>query len=182
MTRTAHRNRRATGWTVVRSGTAHGFVAWFDTVLTEDVGFSNAPGGGPLLYGNVFFTWQEPVAVACDDAIAVSLLANLLGDDYIWRWNSRVMDSPGTAEPRTEFSQSSFVGPPALERLRRGAAGYVPVLNGREEVDRFILDHIDGKRSLRDISETVASHFPTEFSTWEVAMEAVGELARRYSR
>ena len=43
------------GWTVARSGTAHGFVAWFDTILTEDVGFSNAPDGEPLLYGNAFF-------------------------------------------------------------------------------------------------------------------------------
>lgn len=169
-------------WTVARSGIAHGFVAWFDTILTQDVGFSNAPGGEPLLYGNAFFSWQEPVAVARGDEVAISLRANLVGDDYIWRWNSRVMGSPGTAEPRAEFSQSNFAGPQTLERLRRGAAGYVPVLNGRQEVDRFILDHIDGKRSLRDIAETVASHFPTEFSAWEVALEKVDELALRYSR
>ena len=169
-------------WTVARSGTAHGFVAWFDTILTEDVGFSNAPGSERVLYGNAFFSWQEPVAVAPGDAIAVSLRANFLEDDYIWRWNTRVMGSPGTAKPRAEFSQSNFVGPPALERLRRGAASYVPVLYGREEVDRFILDHIDGNRSLRDIAEAVASHFPTEFPTWEVALETVGELAHRYSR
>ncbi len=170
------------GWTAARPGTAHGFVAWFDTILTQDIGFSNAPGGEPLLYGHAFFPWQEPVAVARGEAIAVSLRANLVGDDYIWRWNSRIMGSPGTAEPRAEFSQSSFVGPQALERLRRGEAGYVPILNGRAEVDRFILDQIDGKRSLREIAEAVASQFPTEFQTWEAALAAVGELSFRYSR
>jgi len=169
-------------WTVARSGIAHGFVAWFDTMLTENVGFSNAPGGEPLLYGNAFFPWEEPVAVVRGDAIAVSLRANLVGDDYIWRWNTRVMGSPGTAEPRVAFSQSNFIGPQALERLHRRAASYVPALNGREEVDRFILDHIDGKRSLRDIAGLVTSHFPTEFSTWEIALETVGELSLRYSR
>ncbi|MGI8704729.1 MAG: 50S ribosomal protein L11 methyltransferase [Sphingomicrobium sp.] len=169
-------------WTVARSGTAHGFVAWFDTILTEDVGFSNAPGGEPLLYGNAFFPWQEPVAVVRGDAIEVSLRANLVGDDYIWRWDSRVTGSAGTAEPKAEFSQSNFLGPQALERLRRGAASYVPVLNGREEVDRFIIDHFDGKRSLRDIAEAVASHFPDQFPSWEVALGAVGELSFRYTR
>ncbi|MGH9580755.1 MAG: 50S ribosomal protein L11 methyltransferase, partial [Terriglobales bacterium] len=31
-------------WTLERPGTAHGFAVWFDTVLFQDIAFSNAPG------------------------------------------------------------------------------------------------------------------------------------------
>jgi protein arginine N-methyltransferase 1 len=31
-------------WTVARTGTAHGIVAWFDTILAPGVAFSNGPG------------------------------------------------------------------------------------------------------------------------------------------
>jgi protein arginine N-methyltransferase 1 len=167
-------------WPVHRAGTAHGFVVWFDTILMEDIGFSNVPGGEPLLYGNGFFPWLEPTPVAVGDAVSVSLRGNLVQDDYIWRWNSRIMSPTGSAEPRAQFSQSNFTGPRELERIRRGAASYVPIPTGREAVDRFILERIDGIRTTRSIAEELSSHFPAEFPTWEVALEAVGELSCRY--
>jgi protein arginine N-methyltransferase 1 len=175
--------RAQMAWTVARSGTAHGLVAWFDTILTQNVGFSNAPGEKPLLYGNAFFPLQQPVDVSKGDAIAVSLQANLLTDEYIWRWNTRVTSAQGAVEPKAEFSQSTaFVAAHALEGLRRGEASYVPVLSGREQLDRFILDQMDGSRSVGDIAEAVTAHFPMDFPTWEDALGAVGEMSRRYSQ
>ena len=37
--------------TVERRGTVHGLAVWFDTVLAEGIGFSNAPGQPELIYG-----------------------------------------------------------------------------------------------------------------------------------
>ena len=168
-------------WDVARPGTAHGLIAWFDTILTEDIEFSNAPAEKPLIYGNAFFPWPEPVPVAPGDKISVSLRANLLDADYIWRWKSRVWEAAGS-EPKAMFSQTSFPGPQALEQLRLRAASYVPILNGVEQVDRFILDCMDGKSTSREIAEAVANRFPGKFASWETALDAVAQLSLRYAR
>lgn len=113
-------------WTADRSGIGHGFVAWFDTILMGEIGFSNAPGQKPLLYGNAFFPWQEPVSLAAGDAISVSLRANLVEDDYIWRWNTLVTAATGEGETKAEFSQTNFTGlramiaSPGRGKLRAG--------------------------------------------------------------
>src|SRR5579872_6791366 len=64
--------------TLVRAGTAHGLCLWFDTELIDGVGFSNAPGGPELIYGQAFFPFPEPVAVASAGRIAVTLDARLI--------------------------------------------------------------------------------------------------------
>jgi protein arginine N-methyltransferase 1 len=38
-------------WVVEEPAVAHGLLLWFDTVLAEGVGFSNAPGGAEMLLG-----------------------------------------------------------------------------------------------------------------------------------
>jgi len=79
-------------WTVEREGTAHGLAAWFDAVLGEGVTLSNAPGGPELIYGQVFFPLLRPVELAVGDGVAVRLSADLVGEDYIWRWETRVLE------------------------------------------------------------------------------------------
>lgn len=170
------------GWTVARPGTAHGFVAWFETKLIEDIGFSNAPHEKPLIYGNAFFPWQEPIPVSVGDQISVSLQANLIDDDYIWRWNSRITGSSGRGEARAEFSQSNLCALRALETVRLTGANYIPILRGREEIDRFILGRMDGSASSRDIAEAVKIRFPEKFPTFEGALDAVADLSLRYCR
>lgn len=170
------------GWTASRAGTAHGLVAWFDTMLMDEIGFSNAPGEVPALYGNAFFPWQEPVAVAAGDKISVSLRGNLVADEYIWRWKSQVAEPEHTGKLKADFSQTNFTGPLMIDTLHLSAASYVPVPNDRAEVDRFILDHMNGQVSSREIAEAVAARFPNTFQRWELALEAVAELALRYCR
>jgi protein arginine N-methyltransferase 1 len=170
-------------WTASRSGTAHGLVAWFDTILREGIGFSNAPSEEPALYGNAFFPWQEPVGLATADEISVTLQANLIADEYIWRWKSRVAVPENVGKPKAEFSQANFTGPLIMnETLRLSASSYTPIRNGRAEVDRFILDQMNGKRSSREIAEAVTVRFPGMFQSWELALEPVAELALRYCR
>ena len=36
--------RGTLNWTIERAGIGHGLLVWFDTELTDEVGFSNAPG------------------------------------------------------------------------------------------------------------------------------------------
>lgn len=165
-------------WIAERSGIGHGFVAWFDTILLKDVGFSNAPGKDRLIYGNAFFPWQEPVDIIAGDGIAVSLRANRAQGDYIWRWNTVI--TRGAVE-RARFTQSNFSAIRALGSHRLREASYVPRHIEQVNIDSFILNCVNGTRSAREIAEIVAARFPEAFSNWEGALDTVIDLLDRYT-
>jgi protein arginine N-methyltransferase 1 len=92
-------------WNVSRAGTAHGIAIWFDAELTDGVGFSNTPEGPELLYGTAFFPFRQPLTVAAGDQISSYMRADVVGDDYVWRWNSSL-------NGKLQFEQSTFFGMP----------------------------------------------------------------------
>ncbi len=111
---------------VTREATAHGMAVWFDTELTEDVGFSNAPGEPELVYSNTFFPWPTGLRVAAGDVVEVDLKANLVGSHHLWRWETRVFDGGSHTERHPLWRQSTFHGVPlslatlhAVDRERR---------------------------------------------------------------
>jgi type I protein arginine methyltransferase len=168
-------------WTVTRPSAAHGFLAWFDAVLTGAIGFSNAPGRPQLLYGQAFFPWLEPVDLAAGDRVTVHLRARLVGDDYVWNWDTMVHDGAGAA--KASFRQSTFFGVPLSPRaLQQGAAGHVPALGAEGTLDLFILSLMDGRRTLGDIARDVAERHAERFPRWEDALGRVSELSKKYGR
>ena len=170
-------------WTMERSGTAHGLLAWFDAELAPGIGFSTAPGGPGTVYGQAFFPLAEPVALAEGDSVEVELRADLVGDDYMWRWNTVVREGGGLGpQVKARFAQSTFLGgvlSPA--GLRKRAADFVPVLSPRARVDATILGLMDGTRSLEAVARAVAERFPERFRSWEDALGRVGELSERHA-
>ncbi len=168
-------------WTPIRSGTAHGLCLWFDTELCEGVGFSNAPGGPELIYGHAFFPFNQPIVVESDDLITVALDARLLGDDYLWRWDTQI--SNAADEEKARFRQSTLAGLPLTPgTLRKRAADHVPRLDADGELDRFILSRMDGILSLEVIARQTAEAFAARFPTWLDALPRVGELSQKYGR
>lgn len=167
-------------WTAERSGVGHGFVLWFDTILYQDIGFSNAPGEAPMLYGNAFFPWQEPVEIAEGDVVSVRIRGDLVDGDYFWRWDSRIeRRGPGPAQT-IRFAQSNLSALRAMKSFRSRGSNSVPAFSQRVEIDRLILDSIDGHRSSQAIAEKVAATFPDAFPSWEAALDTVADLAARY--
>jgi protein arginine N-methyltransferase 1 len=163
-----------------RAGIAHALSAWFDAELVDGVGFSNAPGQPDAIYGQAFFPLLEPVALEPGDRVNVELRADLVGDDYVWSWNTRVR-SPGGL-PKAEFRQSTFFGTPlSKEQLRKRADNFAPNLSHSGALDRAILDLFGAKRSLHDISIEIAARFPDDFPGWKAALERVAALSARYA-
>ncbi|MBM4289874.1 MAG: methyltransferase domain-containing protein, partial [Deltaproteobacteria bacterium] len=114
-------------WTVAQTGTAHGIAIWFDTILAPGVSFSNGPGEKHI-YGRSFFPWPEPMNLEPGDLVTVNLAANLVGDDYLWRWDSRILEQGRPERVKGEFRQSTFEGAVfSAAALRQRAAGHVPV-------------------------------------------------------
>jgi protein arginine N-methyltransferase 1 len=165
---------------VVRPGVAHGLCLWFETQLFEDIGYSSGPDGASTIYGQAFLPWLEPVNVVEGQEIQVELHADLVGDDYVWRWNARI-DIPGSNA--RHFQQSTFQGANFTPHsLHRRAADFVPALSETGEADRWLLQAMDGKASLQEIAQEATKRFPRFFSGWDEAFRRAAELSGKYSR
>ncbi len=165
---------------VVRPGVAHGLCLWFETQLFEGIGYSSGPGGASTIYGQAFLPWLEAVKVVEGQEIQVELHADLVGGDYVWRWNTRI-DIPDSN--RRHFRQSTFQGANfAPHSLRRRGADFVPSLSETGEAERWLLQAMDGKASLQEIAQEAAERFPKLFSGWDEAFRRAAELSGKYSQ
>ena len=95
-----------------RGGTAHGICVWFDSELIEGICFSNHPAAPEMIYGNAFFPFTEPVEVREGSLIKARLTAKLVGEDYIWCWDTDFFTGNDDARPTVSFKQSTFFGGP----------------------------------------------------------------------
>jgi protein arginine N-methyltransferase 1 len=170
-------------WRVQRPGTVHGLLLWFDAGLSEGIGFSNAPGQPSLIYGQAFFPLVEPMMVEEGDTVSARLAANLVGDDYVWRWDTTILAGDDPARVKAAYRQSTFFSHPiSLAQLRKQGAGYAPALDEEGHVRRVILDQMDGRRTVAEIARAVAAQFPDRFPDARAALTAVGDLSREHSR
>jgi protein arginine N-methyltransferase 1 len=176
-------NRKGSpGFRIARRGTGHGLMLWFDTELADGIGYSNAPGAPNLIYGTAFFPWPGEVALDEGDCVSVSLRADLVGENYVWSWESRVAGAEA-GELKAEFRQSSFMGKPlSTESLRRMADSFRPALGADGEIDRLVLERMNGERSLGEIARELTERFPERFRTAREALTRAGELSEKYSR
>lgn len=163
---------------VERSATSHGLVVWFDCRLTDDVRLSNAPGRPELIYGSAFFPFAEPLAVEPDDLLQVEIDAVLVGAEYVWTWSTRHLRA---GQELASFRQSTFFSVVLVpERLARQSADFRPRRDPEGDVDRYILQLMDGVRSVADISQSLRGEFPERFPDLASALQRVADLSRRY--
>ena len=165
-----------------RAGTAHGLCVWFDAILADGIHFSNAPDKPDLIYGQAFFPWPQPVALNIGDTVSVALNANLVGDDYLWSWATRILEQGDPGRVKFHFKQSSFFGDPlSPTALRKQAAGFVPELNEEGQIDRLILTMMQDGTSLGEIAQHLVSMYPSQFVHWQNALTRVAKLSAKYS-
>jgi type I protein arginine methyltransferase len=162
-----------------RAGSAHGLGLWFESDLADGVRMTNAPGEPPLIFGNAYLPWPEPVEVSAGDVIEVEIAASPLDDRYLWRWDSRV-SSKGSE--RACFRQSQFDAVVIVpEKLKRQAASHVARLNEEGEMQRVALARMADGCTLGDIATELERRFPGRFPRWHDSLNWVGELALRCS-
>lgn len=172
-------------WHASRAGTGHGLIIWFDAQLGEDAGFSNAPGVSEpcLVYGSAFFPWTRPVALEQGDRLRVTLQAHLVGADYVWRWDTQVLQGERPGHLKADFTQSTFLGVPlALDQVHKRDANHRARLNPAGRMTHRILELMDGRTALGDIARIVQQQFPDQCRSWQDALDRVGEISHRYSR
>jgi protein arginine N-methyltransferase 1 len=168
-------------FSVTRDGTAHGVCLWFDAELLDGFGYSSGPSSRKTIYGQVFLPWLEPVPVEQGQEVFVNLHADLVGEEYVWRWETKIARNGKDAS--RFFQQSTFQGANFTPRsLRRRASDFVPSLSEEGHVDSWLLQAMDGKTSLQEMAQAAAKRFPTIFLRWEDALHRAAELAAQFSR
>ena len=162
-----------------RSGTAHGFVVWFDAELGPTMSFSNAPGEPEQVYGQRFFPFERPIGLAAGDKVTVELRADLVAGSYVWSWNS-VANRAGHATPVT-FRQSTFRGTiMSPSRLAALSPNHVPPALAEHQVDLFCVSLFDGVISLEQIARQLRAEFPDRFADQADAFGHATGLVQRY--
>jgi protein arginine N-methyltransferase 1 len=165
-------------WRASHTGTAHGFAMWFDAEVAENVGYTSGPHGTETVYSTAFFPWPRPVQLAAGDRVAVDLQARLVGDEYVWLWDTRIQSA---TDGTVEFRQSTFFAEPlSPARLRGRSHTHRPCLGEDGRIDRMVLERMEGAATLEEIARELAAAFPARFGTWEAALTHAGRLAERY--
>ena len=171
-------------WSVDNSGMGHGIAVWFDRTFQKGMKLSNEPGAPDAInvsdvYGRAFFPWRGPVRLNVDDTISFRIQADLVKDEYVWRWETRIRSGQ---EIKANFNQSSLNSHPlSLASLKRCEADYIPAPSEDTRIDALILSKIDGCISLRQMAHDLAAKFPSRFNSWEDALVRVGEVTAQYA-
>ena len=113
-------------WTITHTCEGHGLSMWFDCETAPGYGFSSSPlPGEEGIFPQVFFPWSEPCKLEAGDRIAVDLRADLVGEDYIWSWNTETRGPDGRGATKAQFRQSEFLGNPmSAEWLRKSGPSF----------------------------------------------------------
>jgi protein arginine N-methyltransferase 1 len=164
-----------------RAARGHGVLIWFETKLYEDIGFSSAPGNPKSVYSHMLLPWLEPLLLSAGQDVHLDLHADLVGADYIWRWETKTCDSKSGKVHH--FKQSTLQGALlSAQSLRKHAADFVPTLSPEGEAERWLLQAIDGSTPLQAIAEHASQRFPNVFRRTEDAFRRVTLLVERFSR
>lgn len=168
-------------WNVAKPGTGHGLVLWFESLLAPGIGFSNAPGKPELIFGQLLFTWPEPVNLVAGDTVSIILQANLMDDTYLWRWYTRILGQGLEKNLKADFKQSTFWGNIiSPTKKRQVAKDFVPTLSADGQMERFILNLMDGNTPLEAIALKLMKKFPSQFNTMDDAFKQTADLSLKY--
>jgi protein arginine N-methyltransferase 1 len=168
-------------WTAPRAGIGHGLAVWFDMLLVDGVGFSNAPGQPETIFNQAFFPWTEPVSISKGDTISVLLRCDLVGNYHLWRWQTTVFDHRQAAKVKADFKQSTFFGMPLPSALSKRAPDHVPNLSQEGEIQQFVLSLMNGRNSLETITTQTAIRFANRFGSSSDVASVVAELSEKYT-
>jgi len=166
-------------WTARREGVMHGYYVWFDSDLGNDSRLSNAPTLPELVYGRAFFPLERSIALSAGDRIRCDFAANLVADEYVMRWSTRIDDAAGAH--KASFAQSDFMSRPRLkEDLDRSRPDYRPTLAEAGSIELCVLKAMSDGETLARIADRLARDFPKRFPDISSALRRATDLSLKF--
>ena len=166
---------------ITKGGLAHGLLAWFDTVLVEGTGYSNAPGTPVHIYGQILLSWPDEVALQVGDRIAFEVRADPIGSDHVWTWTTEIGRRDGDSTTVRRFQQSTFKAfQPSRDSLRKRTSTFAPALSAAGAEALKVLEGMQAGRTIGEIARQLLAAHPDRFPSLDHAHGFVAELAQRY--
>jgi protein arginine N-methyltransferase 1 len=166
---------------ITSAGTAHGLLLWFDTILIDEVGFSNAPGAPRAIYGQQLFPWPTPLDLEPGDRLRVELRADQVGTDYRWSWFTEHVRTGQPGQVAKRFRQSDFLATPiSPELLRKRSEDFAPGLTRKGELTLHALERMQAGATLGAIGAELRALAPGRFASELEALDFAADLAERH--
>lgn len=159
--------------TAARSGAMHGICGWFSCRLTAAVVLDNAPPSVNSSWAHAFFPLPGSIAVVPGDEIVMRIASSQEGS--VWRWRTELRRDGAT---HVAHDQSTIDGFPRPPRPPGPGSADGPRTALKGEVVAWLLEAMDGSRSLLDLEAGVSERFGHRFTDAEDARQLVRETAR----
>jgi type I protein arginine methyltransferase len=166
---------------ITKDAVAHGLLAWFDAELVDGIGHSNAPGAPESIYGQVFFSWPEAVALQAGDRVSFEVRADPIGADYIWTWTTEIQSGATAPAAAARFRQSTFKSaPPSKESLRKREPTFAPALSPAGAAALEVLEGMRAGRTIGELAQQLLAAHPERFLSLDDAHGFAAALAERH--
>ena len=138
-----------------RAGTLHGVCGGIVTTLVDRVDIGNLPGDpGTSNFAHAFLPIDTPVAVAEGDTLEIQV-DTFDGEELRWIVTITAAGSGATRR----FTHATFLSRPlSRDALRKRDPNYRPTLGARAQIERDLLNRIDGTRTVADLERWLAGH------------------------
>jgi SAM-dependent methyltransferase len=166
---------------IKEEGQLHGLGGWFRASLTEDITLTSAPPNKVPSWWQVFFPLGDLIPVKRGDQIKVNI--GLDRDGGSWSWKVKLGTKSGgmKAEDGWDFEHQTSSGEILPSRAETDFM-LRPELDLESQLDLYILQSMDGERTIGQIALEVMERFPGTFRNLETAREHVYSFYEDYGR
>jgi len=156
-----------------RDGVVHGLLLWFELELAG-AWLGTGPLAPPSAWQQTLFPLATPLPVTAGAPIDIALQAAPLGEVLVWRWS--------VASGGRRVDANSLEGTPLrAEALALSRGDHVPAAAVELEIDRTILDAVDGRRTIGELAALLRTRFAARFADDEKAAQRVAHVLARYT-
>lgn len=164
-----------------RAGRVDGILVWFEAEIAEGLGYSNAPGEPPLVYGQMFLPLEGNPRLAEGARIDLRFRGTLVDGEYVWNWDWQAFDPAGSPHGRV-VRQSTFLAQSHSTRALANVSNqHVPQLDAAMMLDRDCLALVGEGRTLDVIAKTLQERHPEHLPTYKAALDHAAKCLGRYS-
>jgi hypothetical protein len=135
------------------------------------------------VYGCGFFPLLEPVSIDKGDTIILSVHADLVEDQYLWRWHTHIHSGDKSRAIKADFEQSTDLES-RLEsaKLHKSVLNFRPSRSEAGEIDHFVLGEMDGRNTIDQIARQALVKYPIRFKTQTEAQIYVNVLSQEFGQ
>lgn len=157
--------------TIEHAGLCHGLLGWFDIEL-GDQWLSTAPDAEKTHWSQVFFPLHPAIEVKAGDTILIRLQRPPYGD---WRWTI-------SAGEQRQKRSSLLANPLPLSALRGLSDQHRPVLNDKGQALQYLLDGLNGDRTIAELSKDLRARYPQCFFSDQDSEQFVRSVTAKCSQ